>query len=180
MSGKLDILKVAALVGFLSIVTPAIGQGTDPSTLPQPQFDFANRPVAVMISATLTDIGSTQLDAIEVSNVPAQTYVADPPLLEISYFTADDELLGRNNAWDPRWTFQHTDTGEVQQIDSPARGVFFVPLSRQLARVIIKDLVTSEPLLDVDVSNTVQSYCDTNPLRVSCLSRVFFDSFEDL
>lgn len=179
MNGHCAIKHLLAGAAILFFAVPAPAQETDPSVAAQPQFDFADQPVAVIIRATLTDIVPAQLDGVEVSNVPAPSYIADPPLLQIAYFTSDDGLLGLNNTWDPRWIFQETDTGgEQQQIETPADGVFLIPLTRDLARVIITDLATDEVLLDVDVSAEVQGFCTEDPDSESCKSTIFEDRFE--
>lgn len=176
MNGLHAMMYLVATAVTLVMAGPAIAQGTDPATEPQPQFDFAGQPVAVILNVTLTDIGDAQLDGVDVSNVPAPSYVADPPLLQISYFDSDDDLLGLNNAWDPRWVFQETDTGGEQQlVESPADGVFFIPLSPDLVRVVITDLATEQVLLDADVSVDVQGFCTDNPDHVSCATDEFFD-----
>lgn len=179
MSGHYLIKLLLAGAATLFLAFPAPAQETDPSVAPQPQFDFADQPVAVIIRATLTDTAPAQLDGVEVSNVPAPSYVADPPLLQIAYFTSDDSLLGLNNAWDPRWIFQETDTGgEQQQVETPADGVFFIPLTLDLTRVIITELATDDVLLDVDVSAQVQTFCTDDPDNESCKGIVFHDRFE--
>lgn len=172
--------RILGLFVVLCASWPALAQGMDPSTEPVPEFNFAGRPVAVIVDTTLFDDGTAQLDAVEVSNVPAQPFTAGPPLLQVSYYDDTGGLIALWNTWDPRWVFDETGTGgETRNLESPADGVFHIPLSFALTRVEIVDLSTDEVLLDVDVSTEVTDFCAANPGHVSCtLETFFYDGFE--
>lgn len=167
LAKKLPMLLVwLALLGFWSS-----SEAVDPRTEPLPDISEITNDTrrALVVQALIRADGTAVPGIVEVGITPPGASIANPSLILVEWFDAENNLLGMVNAWDPRWEFQETEEGgEQMEIQPEGLGEFVIPFDPAIAFVRITDLQTAQELITLDVADVVQGFCIANPDDPEC------------
>ncbi len=168
-----NILSFLCSLLFLPVVLQA-QLAEDPATLPIPDFrhEQYERAIALVVSVEAGEDGApaivTVLDTVITSRRSGLT-IANPPLISLSLYDAEGNMLSQHQDWNPLIERDLDEDGtETQSYVSQSTGTFFLPLTRELAKVGIRDLEAEVLLKEVDVKAIVDDYCESNSELVAC------------
>lgn len=122
----------------------------DPTVAPIPDYDYATTGQAFAVSLDLTSTTATATSVLVVDG-PAYSYLGDPPMLRLRSITEDGNQTAEVDAWDPRWVFQETATGERLTIVDAVSATMSLPFDADLGSLAVEDQVAGSTLGVVDL-----------------------------
>lgn len=169
------LLAVTAFAAVTPLPAQLLADPADVAFPPEQLFGSAR---AVAVTIEFVDPATVQLGSVDVAATPPGESESEPDELLIRLLDGVGNVLLERDAQSPLTVRDWDESGSTESttVDSTGVSTYYLPLSAALRRVQVYDQDTQALLLDFDVSQEIDAYCQSAPPTPICA--LFLDSFE--
>jgi len=168
---KTKVFLVVATI--LMLQQPASAQPGDPlsGTIPDIRVLADDTRRALYLELSIAGSGDVSVLDRGVTSVPPAPTDEAPAMLLFRLYDAAGNLIGEQNAWNPRYEYQRDEDGiETVVLLDTASGLFQFDFDHRLATVALIDQMTDPPrdLAMFNLQADIQNFCTQNPEDINC------------
>ena len=160
-----------ALVAVLVLrnAAPAGSQpNPDPAVVPTPALDAITDQKTLVVDIEFNGREAATLGDARIVRSAGRARVGDPPLLLLTTYDHDGQMIEEVNGWHPLWTHVWGTDGERLDVEEVATGTFQFPFNPQMSSLKVEDPGLEEQVGDIDLDPAIADFCEDNPSDPDC------------